>query len=72
MEPEVRYTPTVDGMNIASRICGYSSPGGILVSDVARGMGRSSAAGVELEDRGEQEMKGFDDAVRLYEVRSRE
>jgi class 3 adenylate cyclase len=36
-------------VNIASRICGLSAPGEILVSDVVRGMARSSA-GVEFED----------------------
>ena len=55
-------------VNIASRICGLSAPGEILVSDVVRGMARSSA-GVEFEDRGEQEMKGVGERVRLYAVR---
>jgi len=55
-------------VNIASRICGLSAPGEILVSDVVRGMARSSA-GVEFEDRGEQELKGVGDAVRVYVVR---
>jgi class 3 adenylate cyclase len=55
-------------VNIAARICGLSAPGEILVSDVVRGMGRSSA-GVEFEDRGEQEMKGVGDPVRVYAVR---
>ncbi|HEY8174029.1 MAG TPA: adenylate/guanylate cyclase domain-containing protein, partial [Dehalococcoidia bacterium] len=55
-------------VNIASRICGLSAPGEILVSDVVRGMARSSA-GVEFEDRGEQEMKGVGDPVRVYAVR---
>lgn len=55
-------------VNIASRICALSAPGEILVSDVVRGMARSSA-GVEFEDRGEQEMKGVGDAVRVYAVR---
>jgi class 3 adenylate cyclase len=55
-------------VNIASRICGLSSPGEILVSDVVRGMARSSA-GVEFEDRGEQEMKGVGEPVRVYAVR---
>jgi class 3 adenylate cyclase len=58
-------------VNIASRICGVSAPGEILVSDVVRGMARSSA-GVEFEDRGEQPMKGVSDPVRLYEVRRRD
>jgi class 3 adenylate cyclase len=55
-------------VNIASRICGLSAPGEILVSDVVRGMARSSA-GVEFEDRGEQAMKGVGEPVRVYAVR---
>ncbi len=58
-------------VNIASRICGLSAPGEILVSDVVRGMARSSA-GVGFEDRGEQEMKGVGEPVRVYAVRSPE
>ena len=54
-------------VNIASRICGISAPGEILVSDVVRGMARSSA-GVEFEDRGEHEMKGVGHPVRVYAV----
>ena len=56
-------------VNIASRICGLSAPGEILVSDVVRGMARSSA-GVEFEDRGEQEMKGVGEPVRVFAVRA--
>jgi class 3 adenylate cyclase len=55
-------------VNIASRICGLSAPGEILVSDVVRGMARSSA-GVVFEDRGEQEMKGVAEPVRVYAIR---
>ena len=55
-------------VNIASRICALSAPGEILVSDVVRGMARSSS-GVEFEDRGEQEMKGVGEPVRVYAVR---
>jgi class 3 adenylate cyclase len=58
-------------VNIASRICGLSAPGEILVSDVVRGMARSSA-GVEFEDRGEQEMKGVGEPVRVFAVRGAE
>jgi class 3 adenylate cyclase len=58
-------------VNIASRICALSVPGQILVSDVVRGMARTSA-GVEFEDHGEQEMKGVGDPVRVYEVRWRD
>jgi class 3 adenylate cyclase len=55
-------------VNIAARICALSAPGEILVSDVVRGMARSSA-GVAFEDRGEQEMKGVGEPVRVYAVR---
>ena len=55
-------------VNIASRICDACAPGEILVSDVVRGMARSSA-GVVFEDRGEQEMKGVGEPVRVYAVR---
>jgi class 3 adenylate cyclase len=58
-------------VNIAARICGISAPGEILVSDVVRGMARTSA-GVAFEDRGEQTMKGVGEPVRLYAVRWRE
>jgi class 3 adenylate cyclase len=58
-------------VNIASRICVLSAPGEILVSDVVRGMARSSA-GVTFEERGEQEMKGVGEPVRVYAVRGAE
>ena len=50
-------------VNIAARICSLSEAGEILVSDVVRGMARTSA-GVVFEDRGEREMKGVGEAVR--------
>jgi class 3 adenylate cyclase len=56
-------------VHIAARICGLSAPGEILVSDVVRGMARSSA-GVAFEDRGEREMKGVGEPVRVYVVRT--
>jgi class 3 adenylate cyclase len=55
-------------VNIAARICALSAPGEILVSDVVRGMARSSA-GVAFEDGGEREMKGVGEPVRVYAVR---
>jgi adenylate cyclase len=58
-------------VNIASRICGLSAPGEILVSDVVRGMARSSA-GVQFEDRGEHALKGVADPQRVYAVRAAE
>ena len=58
-------------VNIASRVCGLSAPGEVLVSGTVRELARTSA-GVEFEDRGEQALKGIDDAVRVYEVKWRE
>ena len=58
-------------VNIASRICGMSAPGEILVSATVRELARTSA-GVVFEDRGEHALKGVEDAVRLYVVRWRE
>jgi len=58
-------------VNIASRICGASGPGEILVSDIVRGLARTSSD-VTFEDRGEHAMKGVADPQRLYAVRARE
>jgi class 3 adenylate cyclase len=54
-------------VNIASRISGLSAPGEVLVSDIVRGLARTSA-GVRFEDRGEQELKGVGEAVRVWVV----
>ncbi len=54
-------------VNIASRIAGLSAPGEVLVSDIVRGLARTSA-GVQFEDRGEQELKGVAEAVRVWAV----
>jgi pimeloyl-ACP methyl ester carboxylesterase/class 3 adenylate cyclase len=55
-------------VNIASRVCAVSAPGEVIVSGTVRDLARTSA-GVTFADRGEFELKGIDDAVRLYEVR---
>ncbi len=55
-------------VNIASRICALCAPGEILVSATVRDLARTSA-GVTFEDRGEQMLKGIDDAVRVYSIR---
>jgi len=55
-------------VTIASRICGLSVPGEVLVSDVLRGLARTSA-GVTFEDRGEHTLKGVADPQRIYAVR---
>ena len=64
-EPDNVYGGAV---NIASRICGLSAPGEILVSATVRELARTSA-GVVFDDRGDQEMKGVGDAVRVFAVR---
>jgi len=54
-------------VNIAARISGLSAPGEVLVSDIVRGLARTSA-GVMFEDRGEQSLKGVGEAVRVWAV----
>jgi class 3 adenylate cyclase len=54
-------------VNIAARISGLSAPGEVLVSETVRSLARTSA-GVRFEDRGEQELKGVGDAVRVWAV----
>jgi class 3 adenylate cyclase len=55
-------------VNIASRISGLSAPGEVLVSDIVRGLARTSA-GVVFEDRGEHALKGIADPQRVFAVR---
>ena len=52
---------------LASRIAAKAGPGEILVPDTVRGL--LSGKNFLFTDRGEFVLKGFDDAVRLYEVR---
>jgi class 3 adenylate cyclase len=54
-------------VQLARRICDRAEPGQILVSNVVREL----AAGKRFlfSDRGEVALRGFDDPVRLYEVR---
>ena len=57
-------------VQFAARICDHAEPGQILTSDVVRQL----VAGKEFlfSDRGEVALRGFEDPVRLYEVRWRE
>jgi class 3 adenylate cyclase len=55
---------------LASRIAAQAGAGEILVPETVRGL--LSGKSFVYSDRGEFAMKGFDDAVRLYEVRWRE
>ncbi len=54
-------------VNIAARVAAASAPGETLVSGTVRELARTSA-GVAFEDRGEQALKGIDDAVRAWAV----
>jgi class 3 adenylate cyclase len=55
---------------LASRIAAHAGAGEILVPDTVRGL--CSGKGFVFADRGAFVPKGFDEAVRLYEVRWRE
>ena len=57
-------------VNTAARIAGKAAGGEILASNVVREL----VAGKEFlfDDRGETALRGFEDPVRLYEVRWRE
>lgn len=52
---------------MASRIAAQANAGEILASDVVRGL--CSGKGFMFADRGENVLRGFEDPVRLYEVR---
>jgi class 3 adenylate cyclase len=56
-------------VNIASRICALCEPGEILVSQTVRDLARTSA-GVTFEDRGAYDLKGIEDAVRVFAVQA--
>ncbi len=56
-------------VNVAARIASASAPGEILVSDVVRGLARTSA-GVVFEDRGVATLKGVADPQPLFAVRA--
>jgi adenylate cyclase len=55
---------------LASRICGQAGAGEILVPETVRGL--TSGKSYVYADRGEAMLKGFEDTVRLYEVRWRD
>jgi adenylate cyclase len=69
----IRESDNVFGgaVNIAARVAAASGAGETLVSGTVRDLARTSA-GVSFEDRGEQALKGIDDPVRLFAVRSGE
>jgi class 3 adenylate cyclase len=57
-------------VNEASRITATAEGGEILVANVVRELAKGK--GFLFNDRGEQALRGFEDPVRLYEVRWRE
>ena len=57
-------------VNEAARITATANGGEILVSDVVRQLAKGKD--FLFADRGETNLKGFDESVRLYEVRWRE
>lgn len=54
-------------VNLASRICGHAAPGHILASRAVKDL--SIGKGIEFADQGVIALKGFDEPVRLYEIR---
>jgi len=57
-------------VQLARRVCDQASGGEILVSDVVRQL--AAGKGFLFADRGEVALRGFEDPVRLYEVRWRD
>lgn len=58
-------------VNIASRIAAEAGASEVLVSDIVRGLARTSAS-VSFEDRGERELKGVEEPVRVFAVRQQD
>jgi class 3 adenylate cyclase len=63
----IRESDNVFGgaVNVAARVSALSEPNEILVSQTVRELARTSA-GVTFEDRGEHELKGVSDRVRVF------
>ncbi len=57
-------------VQLAARVCGRAAPQQILASDVVRQL--VAGKGFLFADQGEVVLRGFEDPVRLYEVRWRE
>ena len=57
-------------VQLAARICDRAEAGEVLASNVVREL--AAGKGFLFSDRGETELRGFEDPVRLYEVRWRE
>ncbi|GAG49190.1 unnamed protein product, partial [marine sediment metagenome] len=57
-------------VQLAARICAQAEPGEILAPIVVREL--AAGKGSLLADRGDVALRGFEDPVRLYEVRWRD
>jgi class 3 adenylate cyclase/pimeloyl-ACP methyl ester carboxylesterase len=57
-------------VQLASRVCANAEPGQILVPDVIRQL--VAGKGFLFSDRGDADLRGFDEPVRLFDVRWRE
>jgi adenylate cyclase len=57
-------------VQLAARVCARADATEILASDVVRQL--VAGKGFLFADRGEADLRGFEDPVRLYEVRWRE
>jgi adenylate cyclase len=55
-------------VNVAARVSALSDPSQILVSQTVRDLARTSS-GVTFEDRGEHELKGVGEPMRVFAVR---
>ena len=69
-DPEGRIDLFGTSVDLAARICDHAEPGQIVASDVVRQL----AAGKDFlfSDLGETALRGFEDPVKLWEVRWRE
>ena len=56
-------------VQLAARVCAEADAGEIMVSNVVREL--SAGKGFLFNDRGDHALRGFEDPVRLYEVRWR-
>jgi class 3 adenylate cyclase len=54
-------------VQFAARVCAHAQPGQILAANVVREL--AAGKGVMFSDRGDVTLRGFEDPVRLYEVR---
>jgi len=54
-------------VQLAARVCAHAKPGEIVVSDVVRQL--AAGKGFLFADQGDVVLRGFEDPVRLYEVR---